>query len=52
MLVATYLHQCKVLSDELAAASKTLDTELFNAIIFNNIGPEYLEVVAAFSIKG
>ncbi|GAV70363.1 UBN2 domain-containing protein, partial [Cephalotus follicularis] len=49
--ISTYLQKAKYITDELAAASKVLSPEEFNAIIFNNLGPFFNAIVAAISTR-
>lgn len=49
--IATYLRQCKATADELGAAEKPVDTEIFNTTMFNSIRKEFSEVMAALSTK-
>lgn len=37
--------------DELEAADKGLDLATINAIIFNNLGPEFSDIVVALSVS-
>lgn len=52
MLMTSYLQQMKMLADELAAAGHPIDIGAFNASIFNNLGHEYSDIVAALTIRG
>lgn len=49
--VIPYLRQVRLIVDKLAAARTILEKGTVNAAIFNNIGPEFSEVVAALSTR-
>lgn len=48
--IATYLCNVKMIADELATAGRPVDPGAMNASIFNNLGHDYFEVVAAMTI--
>lgn len=43
--VVAYLWRSKMLADELAAAGASIPSRVFNAMIYNNLGAEYGEIV-------
>lgn len=49
--ITEYFRQFKMIVDELGAAEKGLDLATINAIIFNNLGPEFSDIVAALSVR-
>lgn len=49
--VTEYLRQIKMISDELQASGKGLDQATINAFVFNNLGEDYSEIVAALTVS-
>lgn len=49
--VTTFLQRAKLIADELAAAGAPMLRQIFNATIYNNLGPDYGQAVTALAVR-